>query len=97
MEKDLRKFLYYILDKVEDCYKKEVEMAVKDFLTSSKPRLSVKAKEITLEQRETVKENIKEVVKDELRDIQVTSEFITALMKDVSISVIKDLNLNTIE
>lgn len=30
--KDIKKFFDYILDKVEDCYKKEVEMAIKEFL-----------------------------------------------------------------
>lgn len=28
----LEKFLYYMLDKVDDCCKKEVELAVKEFL-----------------------------------------------------------------
>jgi RNase P subunit RPR2 len=30
--KNLEKFLDYISDKVENCYKKEVEVAIKDFL-----------------------------------------------------------------
>lgn len=30
--KELEKFFDYILDKVEECYKKEVEMAIKEFL-----------------------------------------------------------------
>lgn len=29
---ELEKFFAYMLDKVEDCYKKEVENAIKDFL-----------------------------------------------------------------
>lgn len=31
-EKELEKFLEYILDKVEDCYKSEVSYAIKLFL-----------------------------------------------------------------
>lgn len=29
---ELENYLYFILDKVEDCYKREVEQAVKRFL-----------------------------------------------------------------
>jgi len=33
MEKQkLENFLYYMLDKIDDCYKKEVEAAAKEFL-----------------------------------------------------------------
>lgn len=36
MEKEkLEKFLYYMLDKIEDCYKKEVEASVKEFLKNN--------------------------------------------------------------
>lgn len=36
MEKqDLEKFFDYVLDKVEDCYRKEVENAMKDFLNEN--------------------------------------------------------------
>lgn len=31
-KRKLENFLYYMLDKVEDCYKKEVEASVKEFL-----------------------------------------------------------------
>lgn len=31
-KKELEKFFDYILDKVEDCYKKEVEIAINGFL-----------------------------------------------------------------
>ncbi|WP_271810602.1 hypothetical protein [Clostridium beijerinckii] len=30
-KKEIGKFFDYILDKIEDCYKKEVEMAIKEF------------------------------------------------------------------
>lgn len=39
--KELEKFLYYILDKVEDCYKKEVEVAIKDFLRKTAQEVPV--------------------------------------------------------
>lgn len=35
-KKELEKFLDYVLDKVEDCYKKEVQSAIKDFLIRNK-------------------------------------------------------------
>lgn len=35
-KKELEKFLDYVLDKVEDCYKKEVQSAIKDFLKENK-------------------------------------------------------------
>ena len=35
-KKELEKFLDYVLDKVEDCYKKEVQTAIKDFLKENK-------------------------------------------------------------
>lgn len=35
-KRDLENFLNYMLDKVENCYKKEVELAVKDFLKQVK-------------------------------------------------------------
>lgn len=35
-KRDLENFLNYMLDKVENCYKKEVELAVKDFLKKVK-------------------------------------------------------------
>ena len=42
MEKSrLEDFLNYMLDKVEDCYKKEVELAVKDFLKETAPEVPV--------------------------------------------------------
>ena len=31
-KKELEKFLNYLQDKVEDCYKKETEIAIKEFL-----------------------------------------------------------------
>jgi len=31
-KKELEQFLDYLSDKIEDCYKKEVENAIKDFL-----------------------------------------------------------------
>lgn len=31
-KEELKKFLDYIADKVEDCYKKEVDSAIEDFL-----------------------------------------------------------------
>lgn len=31
-KKELENFFNYVLDKVEDCYKKEVEQAMKDFI-----------------------------------------------------------------
>lgn len=33
---ELKKFLEYLQDKVEDCYKKETENAVKDYLKDIK-------------------------------------------------------------
>jgi hypothetical protein len=33
---ELKKFLEYIQDKVEDCYKKETENAIKDYLKEIK-------------------------------------------------------------
>ncbi len=33
-KKDLEKFLEYLQDKVEDCYKKETAAAIKDFLNN---------------------------------------------------------------
>lgn len=35
-KKDLERFLFYLEDKVEDCYKKEVSIAIKDFLKEFK-------------------------------------------------------------
>lgn len=35
-KKDLEKFLNYISDKVQDCYKKEVEQSIKEFLKNLK-------------------------------------------------------------
>lgn len=35
-KRDLENFFNYMLDKVENCYKKEVELAVKDFLKQVK-------------------------------------------------------------
>lgn len=35
-KRDLENFFNYMLDKVENCYKKEVELAVKDFLKKVK-------------------------------------------------------------
>lgn len=35
-KKELEKFFDYLLDKVEDCYKKEVQSAIKDFLKENK-------------------------------------------------------------
>lgn len=35
-KKELEEFLDYLSDKVEDCYKKEVESAIKDFLKNNK-------------------------------------------------------------
>ena len=35
-KKELERFLDYLADKVEDCYKKEVESAIKDFLKNNK-------------------------------------------------------------
>ena len=34
--KKLEQFLEYIQDKVEDCYKKETELAIKDYLKEIK-------------------------------------------------------------
>jgi hypothetical protein len=31
-KKELEKFLEYVLDKVEDCYRKEVKQAITEFL-----------------------------------------------------------------
>lgn len=33
---ELEKFLNYLQDKVQDCYKKETEQAIKEFLNSNK-------------------------------------------------------------
>jgi hypothetical protein len=33
---ELKKFLEYLQDKVEDCYKKETESAIKDYLKEIK-------------------------------------------------------------
>ena len=35
-KKELEKFLNYLQDKVEDCYKKETDQAIKDFLKDIK-------------------------------------------------------------
>lgn len=35
-KKELEKFLNYLQDKVEDCYKKETAQAIKDFLKDIK-------------------------------------------------------------
>ncbi|MFL0164541.1 hypothetical protein [Candidatus Clostridium helianthi] len=39
--KELEKFLDYVLDKVEECYKKEVEMAMNDFLKETALKVPV--------------------------------------------------------
>lgn len=36
LKKELEKFLYYLEDKVQDCYKKEVSIAIKEFLKELK-------------------------------------------------------------
>lgn len=42
MEKQkLENFLYYMLDKIDDCYKKEVEAAVKEFLKETAQEVPV--------------------------------------------------------
>ena len=38
-KKELEKFLEYLQDKIEDCYKKETEAAIKDFLNNNKQDL----------------------------------------------------------
>lgn len=35
-KKELEKFLNYLQDKIEDCYKKETSMAIKEFLKEVK-------------------------------------------------------------
>ena len=35
-KKELEKFLEYLQDKVEDCYKKETQSAIKEFLNGIK-------------------------------------------------------------
>lgn len=35
-KKELENFLYYLEDKTENCYKKEVQQAIKDFLKNVK-------------------------------------------------------------
>lgn len=35
-KKELEKFLNYMQDKVQDCYKRETERAIKDFLKNIK-------------------------------------------------------------
>lgn len=35
-KKELENFLYYLEDKAENCYKKEVHQAIKDFLKNAK-------------------------------------------------------------
>lgn len=40
-KQELEKFLYYMLDKVEECYKKEVENAVKEFLRETAQEVPV--------------------------------------------------------
>ena len=35
-KKELEKFLNYLQDKIKDCYKKETEIAIKEFLKGCK-------------------------------------------------------------
>ncbi len=34
MDKELENFLYYLQDKVQDCYKEETELAIRRFLNN---------------------------------------------------------------
>lgn len=91
----LEKFLYYILDKVEDCYKKEVEMAIKDFLIETAPEVPVQ-EQLSRKITEKLNANLPLYLKNlDAKEGSITHDLVDAIGEEIAGQIASALKKET--